>query len=266
MYSLTKATELLMKSYNTENNRILSDEIKKYNNHKIRHTFWVLEAGRNLLLKIRENRFLNQELINKAEICFILHDVWRLFQNDWLEVLENWDFEHWDISYEIVKDKDYWSDICLVIKYHNKFTFDWIYEEKEYLEMSDTEKKDTILLLNLLKDADKLQNMIYNIFSHKYFFSIDKTAWKLGESDISLINIEDFKAHKLLFRTNIMSIWDYYLWTLSFIFDLNFKESLEMLNFYNYFEKTFEILETTPWVSKKSMEIIRKSILDFVNK
>lgn len=259
MYSLTQATNLLLKSSADNANK----DIRDYNIGKIRHTFWVLEIWRSILLKIKENTNLELEIINKAEICFILHDIWRFYQNNWDKVLQNKYFEHWDKSYEIVKNNDYSLDICLAIKYHNKFEINWIFEEKEYQKMNDWEKKDTIFLLNLLKDADKLQNMIYSIFDISNFVNFDKTAWKLLDNDILEINLKSTQEHKLLKHSNIVSKGDYILCSISFLFDLNFEESMGILNFYWYIDKSISILENTPWVSKESINIIKKSISEF---
>ena len=256
MYSLTQATNLLLKSSSDNNNK----DIIYYNIWKFRHIFWVLEVWRSILLKIKDNTYLESEIVNKAEICFMLHDIWRFFQNDWEKVLQNKDFEHWDKSYEIVKNNDYSLDICLAIKYHNKFEINWIFEEKEYFEMNDKQKKDTIFLLNILKDADKLQNMIYCIFDFNNFVNFDKTAWKLLENDILEINLNSIQKHKLLKHSNVVSKGDYILCSISFLFDLNFEESMNILSFYSYIEKSISLLENTPWVSKESMEIIRKEV------
>lgn len=263
MYSLTKATDLLLKSYELWTNNSKVDKISKYNTHKVRHTFWVLEVWRNLLIKIKENKEIPKELINKAEICFILHDTWRFYQNDWNIVLENKDYDHWDKSYEIVKDNDYSEDICLAIKYHNKFEISWLYKETDYVLMSNQEQQNTNFLLNILKDADKLQNMIYSIFDSDSYFIDDKTAWNIKKWDISKINLEDTKKHNLIYRSNVNTFWDYYLATFSFVFDLYFKESIELLKFFNYFEKALDKIKNSPWVSNQSFEIIKESIWSF---
>lgn len=263
MYSLTKATNILLESYDLWLNKSKIDRIVKYNSHKVRHTFWVLETWRNILIKMKENIEVWAELINKAEICFIFHDLWRFFQNNWEIVYENKDFDHGDKSYEIVKNNDYSEDICLAIKYHNKFEIKWIFEEKSYLIMNPQEKEDTIFLLNILKDADKLQNMIYSIFDSDSFFILDKTARNLKHGDISKINLESVKNHNLIHRENVKSLWDYYLATLSFVFDLNFNESIKTLDYYNYFEKALLKIENTPGVSKESIDVIKKNILNF---
>lgn len=257
IYSLTEATNLLLETYKWQTPEI--NEIKRYNSHKVRHTFWVLEVWRNILTIIKENIKLEDKLINKAEICFILHDIWRFFQNDWKKTLSSIEFDHWYKSYEIVKKNNYPRDIYLSIKYHSAYSIDWLYNEQDFISMSEKEKEDTIFLTQLLKDADKVQNILFSIFEYKdidknYF---DKTLDIFSNWDISPINIPNIKNWKLLEIENIKTIWDYILLELCFTHEIFFKESYKILNFYNYFDVMFEKIKKTPYISQESFLMVK---------
>lgn len=49
-FSLTKATEILLKYYDLWSENI-SKDVLVFNTHKIRHIIWVLETWRNLIIK-----------------------------------------------------------------------------------------------------------------------------------------------------------------------------------------------------------------------
>jgi len=102
MYSLTKATEIFTKHYEIGSKNI-SHEVLRYNTHKLRHSNGVLEVGRNLLIKIKENQTLSSETVNRAEIVCFLHDIGRFYQNNKERVLSNAEFEHGDESALICK-------------------------------------------------------------------------------------------------------------------------------------------------------------------
>lgn len=263
MYSLTEATKLLLKSeklwsWNTKEKWILS-----YNSHKIRHTLWVLEVWRHIIIKLKEKQNLSDELINKAEICFMLHDLGRFYQNNWERVFNNEEFEHWDKSYELVEKAWYEASIYLAIKYHNKYSTDWLFEEKDYISMSKENKEEAVFLTNILRDADKLQNMLYSVFNISHLQSLDVYWDSLKNEDISQSNIEAIKNHILIDRVNIKTIWDYILSSLCFTFDMNFNETIEILKFFWYFDKIYALLEANSWVSKESLEIVRNNVLNF---
>lgn len=59
-------------------------EILRYNTHKIRHTIWVLEKWRDILLKMN---IQDKKIKNIADISFLLYDIWRFFQNNKKRVL-----------------------------------------------------------------------------------------------------------------------------------------------------------------------------------
>ncbi|MDD4151743.1 MAG: HD domain-containing protein, partial [Candidatus Gracilibacteria bacterium] len=118
MYSLTDATDLLIKSEKLGNPKNI-ESIRKYNSHKVRHTIGVLEVGRHIIIKYKENNEISDDLTNKSEICFILHDLGRLYQNNTDKILSNEEFDHGDKSAEISAENGYSKSIVLAIKYHN---------------------------------------------------------------------------------------------------------------------------------------------------
>lgn len=262
MYSLTKATQILVKHYELWNENT-NDEILKYNSHKLRHSNWVLEVWRNLIIKIKENQNLSDELINKAEIIFLLHDVARFYQNDKKNILKNSEFEHWDEWYKILKNENFDESICLAVKYHNKYSIEWLYDDEEFKKMSLEIQKETEFLSKLIRDADKLQNMIYTILNIWHFLKIDIYGHWLKREDISQVNIIDIKNKKQIDRKNIATFWDYLLSSLCWVFDINFKESIEMLNYYWYFEKLLKEFEKINEISKENLEVIKENLLNY---
>lgn len=259
MYSLTKATEIFTKHYEKGNENI-SDEVLKYNTHKLRHSNWVLEVGRNLLIKIKENVDLSSETINRAEIVCFLHDLGRFYQNNKERVLNNAEFEHGDESALLCKKEWYDEKVCLAIQYHNKYSLDDMYREKSYLSMSEIDKKETEFLAKFIRDADKLQNMIYTVFFIEGLTTLNP---KLIDWDINPWIIEDFKKEIPVNRDNIKTYADDIIWVLCRVYDINFKESLDMLNFYWYFEKIITETSKLKWVSKENIEIIKTHILNY---
>lgn len=262
MYSLTKATEILTKHYMLWNQEI-SDIVLKYNTHKLRHSLWVLETGRNLIIKINEKNKINEETVKKAEIIFLLHDIGRFYQNNKINILKNSDFEHGDKWYNILKNEGFDDSICLAIKYHNKYNLDWLFQENGFKKMWLESQTQTILLSKLIRDADKLQNMIYTIFNISHFLKIDIYSQWLKREDISQINIIDIQNKKQIDRKNIFTFWDYLLSSLCWVFDINFQESIDMLNYYWYFEKILKEFWKIDEVSWRSLDVIKENLLNY---
>lgn len=260
MYSLTQATEILTKHYNIWNQNI-NYEVLRYNTHKLRHSNWVLETGRNLLIKIKENKQISQEIVNRAEIIFLLHDLWRFYQNNKERILTNWEFEHGDISAKIAKDEWYEKKICLAIKYHNKYNLDWLYSEDTYKSMNQEDKIETEFLSKIIRDADKLQNMIYTIFDIDGLSRLDQNTKKW--IDISDDIIADLQNNIQVNRKKIQCVADELVGTMGRIFDINFKESLEILEYYWYEKRILYSVSKMQWVTQKKIDIIENIFLKY---
>lgn len=268
MYSLTKATQIFLQHYNIWSKNV-SEEVLKYNSHKVRHSIWVLEVWRNILTKMKEKKNIYNsdykniynsdyenitlELRNKAEIIFYLHDLWRFYQNDKVNVLSAKEFDHWTFWYKLAKQ--YFEDnICLAIKYHDKYDINWLYEEESYKIMSEEDKKETVFLAKVIRDADKLQNMIYMVFDIESMSRLcTKNIWDITENAIN-----EFRNWVCVNRNNIKSNGDHLLSMMAWIFDINFEETKEILNFYNFFGVVLKNIENMNWITKEKIEEVEK--------
>jgi len=216
-------------------------EILKYNLHKLRHTIWVLEKWQDIFLLMEEQK---KDIKNLIKVGFLLHDIWRFFQNNWNKILDWNEFEHADRAYHYIKnyykeDENY-IIIALAVKYHNKLKINNLFHEKEYLKMSDNDKKLCIFIAKLLRDADKLHNMLhliyYDLDDELYFNFVNI------ENNISLPVFEAFLNKNVVNINNVKTLSDYILIYLSWLFDINFKETYSILRFYNYKEKVLQKL------------------------
>ncbi len=239
---LTKATDIFLKHYNLWTKDSPVKQIRDYNNHKIRHSIGVLEYGRLILLKMWDK--VNDELKLKSELCFILHDIARFYQNDWKKILANNIFEHWDAWYNLAKKDWYSEDICLAIKYHNKKDYEKLFEEKTFLAFSEEEKEKAEFLVKITRDADKLENMIYMIFDTSHILFLDKeNEWDVKKEFISSWVLEDILDKRVVERNNINTKIDKILAIVSWIFNINFYETKKILKQNKFLEKIWVIIE-----------------------
>ena len=122
--------------------------------------------------------------------------------------------------------------------------------------MSDEDKKETLFLTKILRDADKLQNMIYTIFDIEMLTKLNPditTHWNINSEVICFL-----KQNIPVDRKCIKTIWDNVTWLLWRIFDINFKESIDMLNYYWYVDKIINELYKFEWVSSDKVDEIKE--------
>lgn len=235
-------------------------EILRYNTHKIRHTIWVLEKWRDILLKMN---IQDKKIKNIADISFLLHDIWRFFQNNKKRVLSWTEFEHWDWGYGYIKthykkDNNY-IIVALAVKYHNKLNIDNIYNEEEYINLSDADKKLCIFITKLLRDADKLQNMAYLLYDldKLYYFAHAKDS-----NEVSQLVLDDILNKRCVNTKNVKTVVDYILIYLSWYFDIYFKETIDILSFYWYKEIVLNVLREH-WIDEKIYTEIKDVLKSF---
>ena len=195
---------------------------------KISHSLRVMEFAKNIATQMN----LNEEDIEIAAIIGLLHDIGRFDQQTIYKTYSDLNsFDHGDYAVEIL-DRDirkyvetdkYDSLIKLAIKNHNK------YEIEEGL--SDRE----LLFCKIIRDADKLDIL----YQSTYRFWSGKEEL-VNNSDIyddvltSINNEHLIKKDKKY--ENINSV----LFTVCYVFDINFKESFKILKQENYINKIFD--------------------------
>ncbi len=260
-----KANEILLKCFDEWSNNS-SNQVKIYNNYKLMHSIWVLEVWRNLLIKLSQREKIEKWLKKSGEIIFLLHDIGRFYQNDKQKIFWNLEYDHWDKSFDILKSFWYDDKILLPIKYHNKLKISKIYQERKYQKMSTNDQIETVFLIKLIRDADKIENMIYLIYDTEHILKTMLEEKKLGYHGFTDKNLKDFQSYELINLNNIKTLWDYSLLLLSWIFDINFEESIEILRFYWFFEKIFEKMDEHIQMQDHQRQIIKTTIHSYLQK
>jgi len=257
-YSLTEMTSLFQKHIEIQNKKIQTQEVLNYFNHKIRHTYAVLFEAQRILTWEKEE-FNNEKIIKKAEIANLLHDIWRLYQNDWKRVLSNNEFEHWDFWFELLKEEGITDlSILFAVKYHNKKLLDLLFQENKFKIQSEEKREEILKVLKITRDADKLQNLEYILFNAE-----DKLFFRYKEKDeknnlYTKEVLDSFLNWDLIDSKLIKTQIDYLLLLSSWVFDLNFETSKKILfssNFIFFIEKNLEKI----WLEKNNIsEVIEK--------
>lgn len=225
---------------------------------KIRHTYGVVNLSEYISKKIN----LSEEDIELAKLIALLHDIGRFEQ---ITVSGNFNdlnqidhakygvkilFEE-NLIRDFIKDSKYDDIIYKAILNHNKFSIEEGLNEKELLHSK------------IIRDADKLDN-----------FRVKETE-KLGDTFPGIYNkdtinyesisdnvFNDFMNAKLIKLSDRKTQIDYWTCILAFVFDLNFKESLEFVKNKNYMNILIDRVEYKNQDTKIKMEKMRM----FVNK
>lgn len=227
---------------------------KHIENKKI-HSLRVMNISKEIATKLK----LTQEEVDLAALIGLLHDIARFEQYTQFQTFSDLNsFDHGDYGVEIL-NKDirkyvgtdkYDKIIKISIKNHNKYKIEEGLTEKE------------LLFAKLIRDADKLD----------IFYEAVTMFWNGIEKQISSTNISEnaekqFKENKQIKRkknTSKEPNVDEVLNVISFIFDINFKETFKIIKEKEYINKILERFKFNGKTEEKINEI-REIASNFVN-
>lgn len=219
-------------------------EIKK------NHSYRVADLCAMLAAKLE----IDEELQQLAYIAGLLHDIGRFRQliefgtfNDAESV------DHAQYSMEVIEEKgilEFLSEeqvrsVFVAIENHNK---------KSIAPKLDA---TTMLLAQLLRDADKLDilKVLTDYYSNPKVAPNHTLTWEMpGGIGVSPEVAKQVLAGKLVSKENVKSQADIKVMQLSWVYDLNFKPSFDILLKYRYLDKIYNSMTKSDTV----IEIYRK--------
>lgn len=212
--------------------------IKKYNisNEKIKRKYIHSYRTAAIAYKIAKSLKLTKEQQEMAYLMGLLHDLGRFEQvikydtfND-LQSLDHGDFGT-ELLFEkgmirdFIKDKKYDNVLSKAIKYHNKFAIGVECNEEE------------LLFSKIIRDADKLD--IFNILATQKIYR------QQSDAELSDYIKKAIENKSLAQYTKNYNGKDLLYINLLFVYDLNFKYSINHLARKKYLEKLLKIYKIT---------------------
>ena len=205
-------------------------------NGKYKHTFRVLSYAE----EIARSLDLDEKEITRAKVCALFHDIGRFEQlkqfNTYNDKLS---FDHGDKGYEILKENNYDDEIVLIaVKYHNKK------DVPEFDELTNIHSK-------IVRDADKIDILVV------HGTKLEKKDYEITDEVVSY-----FINHSLLDINYDNSEVLYILRQLAFIFDINYKKSIEIILNKDLINQKINLLKSK--CDNEKIEIIEKEIKEYI--
>ncbi len=189
--------------------KLFNDYVKvfDFNHDKIKskyaHTFRVV----NYAEEIAKSLNLSEDDINKAKICALFHDIGRFNQAKIYDTFEDsLSFDHGDEGMRVLEELNYNDRIVLLsTKYHNKYMVDKSLDDK------------TLMFCNITRDADKIDILVNHYF-------------EANENEVISDEVFNEMFNEKLLKNNLShNSNEEMLKGLSFIFDINYPKSFEIL-------------------------------------
>ena len=216
-------------------------------NYKYYHSYRVMDIMNTLAIKLN----LSNKDIELAKVIGLLHDIGRFEQDKLYNSFKDNQMDHGDYGVEVLKknnllkntniDEQDYEVLYKSIKNHNKFE----------IESNLTERE--LLFSKLIRDADKL-DILYALGNEEI-----KGILKQDESLITDKLEKSFFNNQKGNIKDIKSNNDGLVITFCYIYDINFKETYQIIKENKYYEKIYQRINRKD-IFKKYLEYTNKYI------
>lgn len=221
---------------------------------KVIHTKKVVDEIRDISISLNlknEDRYL-------AEIIAFLHDTGRFVQYTRYHSFSDANTEnHAELSIEIIRK----TGVINRFEIQDRQLIEFAVLHHNSAVLTETDNSKWLFFLKLLRDADKID--ILRVVTDHYSGCHMNSAIELGLPDVSSISkavIKSIIEHKVVKVENVKSINDFKFLQMSWVFDLNFRRSYEIINNRGYFDKIAVSLPKSNSV-KQVISIVKEKLL-----
>ena len=213
--------------------KCFDEYVYKYNmddssiKYKYYHSYRVMNIMEMLATKLN----LSEEDIYLAKVIGLFHDIGRFEQRKIYNSYSDKNMDHGDYGIEVLKeenildktniDKKDYEVVYSAIKNHNKFMIEEGLNARQ------------LFFSKLIRDADKL-DILYVLGSREF------DIFKQGEGELSEKVKRDFFNNNPLEYYKVKTSSDEMVARFCFVFDINFKESFEIIYREKYYEKIYD--------------------------
>ncbi len=225
---------------------------------KIVHTYGVVAESTELAKRLR----LGEEDASLARIIALLHDIGRFEQLKRYDSFMPDTMDHASFGVHILfregmirqfVPEDTWDGIIeTAIARHSDFVLEGVTEER------------VLLHARIIRDADKLDNCrVKHTDDLMTFMGAD--AGKIGSTAISEKIRKDALEGKSILSADRVTLMDYWVSYLAYFYDLNFRESLDIVEENDYVRRIIHRIPYTEPNTKKTMEELEKRLVRYVH-
>ncbi|HAB65861.1 MAG TPA: phosphodiesterase [Firmicutes bacterium] len=230
-------------------------------NLKVVHTYHVVDMAKS----IASNLNLSEEDKDLAELIALLHDIGRFEELNFFNKFNSTSFNHASYGVKMLFEDEMIRDFIIDDKYDEIIKTAILNHNRLCIENGLDERCK--LHAMIIRDADKLDNFrvkkeekIEAIFPGKV-----KEKKDMENSILSDKVYETIKKAKCVNIRDRETVLDYWCCVLAFVFDLNFKESYEIIKNNDYINLLIDRFKYNDLETKKRIEEIRNIMNAYVS-
>ena len=226
------------------------DKSVKGINLKYNHSYAVMDLMAELSFRLN----LSKEDMELAKVIGLLHDIGRFYQLKESKSFDDSKLDHAEVAIKYLFDENHIRDFVEEDKYdeiikkaihnHNKHTIEKGLNDKE------------LLFSKMIRDMDKVDIFKQQAINYDIVFD---------SKEITTEVLKEFSENKSIDRDIMKSKTDFTLQVLSFVFDINFNESYDILVSTDNFDLYLSMVDVKE-DSEKLWKKVREVCFDKINK
>ena len=227
---------------------------------QFQHHYIRLLAGQDIFgqrrADIAARMKLSEEDTSLAKMIALLHDIGRFeqlkqFDSFLPDTMDHAAYgvkilfdnaPHQNLIRNFIPESDFDEIIRISIAKHSDFKLDGISDAR------------TLLHAKIIRDADKLDNCRVKLEDRLETF-MDTSAEETGASAISPKVRDSILRHECILSSDRVTPMDYWISYLAYFYDINFRESLDIIEEQNYIPK---IIARIPYTNPETKEVMKR--------
>lgn len=226
---------------------------------KIVHTYGVI----SYMQQICDRMHCNEEDANLAYLIALLHDIGRFEQIRRFHSFEHTTMSHAHFGCDLLFKENLIREFIVDPSY-DAIIYKAIYHHSDY-KLPDMEDEKTLFFCKLIRDADKLDNCRVKL-EDSIEVMLDETMEQVGSESICDTVWQSCLNQESVLLADRQEKIDYWVSYIAYFFDINFKESFQIIVENDFVSKTIHRITYTNPDTKEKMEYLDQFVNDYVRR
>ena len=227
---------------------------------KIVHTYGVVKESADIAARMQ----LSEEDAALARLIALLHDIGRFEQLKRFDSFLPDTMDHAAYGVKILFDNDEGED--LIRRFVPESDFDNIIRisiaKHSDFKLEGISDARTLLHAKIIRDADKLDNCRVKLEDRLETF-MNASAEETGASFVSPKVRDSILRHECILSSDRVTLMDYWISYLAYFYDINFRESLDIIEEQNYIPRIIARIPYTNPETKELMKQVEEELIEY---
>lgn len=226
---------------------------------KIVHTYGVMSYTKQICQRMK----LSEEDTNLGLLIALLHDIGRFEQIRLYDSFEHTTMSHAHFGCELLFTDNYIRSF-IEDDIYDEIIYEAIYHHSDY-KLENIKDSRTLFFCQLIRDADKLDNCRVKL-EDSIEVMLNESGEQIGSEPICEKVWNSCLNYESVLLADRQEKIDYWVSYVAYFFDINFKESFQIIMENDFVSKTIHRIIYTNSDTHQKMLFLEKLVIDYIQK